>query len=371
MFASRNRTRLNLTTLESRDVPSGNLLVAVGDDGGGMVSVYQTTGPVADPLGGTADSGQLLARFAPYDGYRLPIHVAIGDVTGDGIEDLVTAPGAGGGPHVRVFDGIALLQRQVSVVKEFFAYGDGFAGGVFVATGQTDPGSPGLEIITGAGEGGGPHVRTFTIAGPGRPATPLVEFFAYDNRFLGGVRVAGADVTSDGKAEVITAAGPGGGPHVKVVDVFAPNPLALPTALFRTIDEFFAYDVGFRGGVSVAAGELDGDTRTAEVVTGAGAGGGPHVKVYAQSGDGLALRAETLVGEPGITVGIRVGIGNLSQLIGRRSVYTGYGTGLFFPAVVTEFDPRLTGLVLDGGVLNKSRVRVPNTGDVNGVFVSV
>jgi hypothetical protein len=371
MFPRRNRSHLNVTSLEARDVPSGNQLFAVGDDGGGNVSVYKSAGPVADPQGGTAGSGELLTRFSPYAGLRLPIHVAVGDVTGDGVEDLVTAPGAGGGPHVKVFDGAALLQGQVSLVSEFFAYDARFAGGVFVATGQTDPGSPGLEIITGAGEGGGPHVRTFTLAGPGRPATPQIEFFAFDGGFRGGVRVAAGDVTGDGKAEVIAAAGPGGGPHVKIVDVLAPDPLALPTALFRTIDEFFAYDAGFRGGVYVAAGELDGDIRTAEVVAGAGAGGGPHLKVYGQSGSGVVLRAETFVGEPGITVGIRVGIGNLSQLAGRQSVYTGYGTGLFFPAVVTEYDPRLAGFTLDGGVLNKSRVRVPNAGDVNGVFVSV
>jgi len=371
MLVRRTWTHLTVTGLESRVVPSGNQLFAVGDDGGGNVAVFKATGAVADPQGGSAGSGELLARFAPYPGFKLPIRVAVGDVTGDGIEDLVTAPGAGGGPHVKVFDGNALLQGQTLLVTEFLAYDSRFAGGVYVATGQTDPGTPGVEIITGAGVGGGPHVRTFTIAGPGRPATPLIEFFAYDSEFLGGVRVAAADVSGDGKADVITAAGPGGGPHVKVVDVFAPDPLALPATLYRTIHEFFAYDAGFRGGVYVAAGELDGDARTAEVVTGAGAGGGPHLKVYGQTAGGLTLRAEAFVGVPGIDVGIRVGIANLSQLTGRRCVYTGYGGGLFYPAVVSDFDPRLAGFTLDGGVLNKSRVRIPHTGDPSGVYVGV
>ncbi|MEQ9641608.1 MAG: hypothetical protein RIM84_16405 [Alphaproteobacteria bacterium] len=40
-------------------------------------------------------------------------------------------------------------------------------------------------------------------------------FFAYDANFTGGVRVATGDVNNDATPEIITAAGPGGGPHVR------------------------------------------------------------------------------------------------------------------------------------------------------------
>ena len=57
------------------------------------------------------------------------VHLAVGDVTGYGVPDLVTAPGPGGGPHVKVFDGAAL---RVGVTVEVYSFFDrAFTGGVF------------------------------------------------------------------------------------------------------------------------------------------------------------------------------------------------------------------------------------------------
>ncbi len=95
------------------------------------------------------------------------------------------------------------------------------------------------------------------------------NFFAYDPRFTGGVSVATGDVNNDGFSDLITGAGPGGGPNVMVFDGQNLSVLA----------NFFAYDVGFAGGVSVAAGDVNGD-HLADIITGAGAGGGPHVRIF-------------------------------------------------------------------------------------------
>ena len=51
------------------------------------------------------------------------VHVVIGDVTGDGVPDLVTAPG--GGPYIRVFDGATGTSLDIPL-GNFFAYAPGF-----------------------------------------------------------------------------------------------------------------------------------------------------------------------------------------------------------------------------------------------------
>ncbi|MEA2088436.1 MAG: S8 family serine peptidase, partial [Patescibacteria group bacterium] len=94
------------------------------------------------------------------------------------------------------------------------------------------------------------------------------EFFAYDKNFRGGVNVASGDIDGDGISEIITGAGKGGGPHIMVFD-----------QINRIKSQFFAYDKNFRGGVNVASGDIDGDG-ISEIITGAGKGGGPHIRVF-------------------------------------------------------------------------------------------
>src|SRR5207248_1170821 len=138
----------------------------------------------------------------------------------------------GGGPHVKVFDG-----RTGAELFSFFAYDAAFTGGVFVAAGDVN-GDGKADIITGAGPGGGPHVKVFS----GADLALLQSFFAYDPAFTGGVRVTAADVNGDGRADVTTGAGPGGGPHVR----------AFSGTTEVGLDSFFAFDATFTGGVYVA-----------------------------------------------------------------------------------------------------------------------
>jgi hypothetical protein len=103
----------------------------------------------------------------------------------------------------------------------------------------------------------------------GASGEEIRSFYAYDPQFAGGVNVAAGDIDGDGLDDIITGAGASGGPHVKVFS----------GASGEEIRSFHAYDPQFAGGVTVAAADFDGD-QLAEIVTGAGLGGGPHVKTF-------------------------------------------------------------------------------------------
>jgi hypothetical protein len=255
-----------------RIVSSGTIVVAPDAGSEPLVRVLEAT------------TGSSRYEFYAYPlVFRGGVRVALGDVNGDGVPDIITAPGPGTGPYVRVFDG-----QFGTLVVEFYAYSADFSGGVFVAAGDLN-GDGRADIITGADAGGGPHVRAFS----GADHALLADFFAYDVAFRGGVRVASGDFNGDGRADIFTAAGPGGGPNVRVFS----------GADRRELANFFAYSPAFSGGVYLAAGDLDGDGR-AEIIAGAGPGGGPHVLVF--RGGSAAPWHGFLAFDPNFRGGVRV-----------------------------------------------------------------
>ena len=53
----------------------------------------------------------------------------------------------------------------------------------------------------------------------GATGLPLASFFAYKENFRGGVNVTAADFTGDGRADILVGAGTGGGPRVRLFDL--------------------------------------------------------------------------------------------------------------------------------------------------------
>jgi uncharacterized protein YxjI len=259
--------------------------------GSSTVTLYD---PVTGAEAGTA---------VPFPGFSGPVKVVSGDFNGDGVAELIAGAGFGGGPA------IAVLNSQTGEVMEaFFAFDPAFTGGVFVAV--QDVNNDGiLDIIASAGPGGGPEVRIFD----GNGLTVLRSFYAYAEDFTGGVSVASIDFNNDGILDLVTGAGPGGAPHVKVFD----------GATNAIISQWYAYATDFTGGVFVAVGDI-GNDGTFEVVTGAGAGGSPVVAVWDPNTG--ALLAQFMAYAEDFTGGVRVGI-NDGNTDGIADILTGAGPG--------------------------------------------
>jgi hypothetical protein len=296
MHQVRNRPatlRCALELLETRDVPSSGV-IAVGADEGSAPQVR---------LLNRAD-GTVIRTFTAYDPlFTGGVRVALGDFNHDGVPDIVTAAGPGGGPHIKVFNGATF-----GLLDQFMAYDPAFRGGVYVAVGDVNgDGTP--DIITGAGQGGGPHVKVFD----GRTGATIDSFFAYDAAFRGGVTVAAGDVNGDGKADIVTGAGQGGGPHVKVFS----------GATGSLIRQFMAYDSTLRGGVFVAAADLNADAR-ADIVTGVGPGTTPQVKIF--NGVTGSQLTSFFAYDVAFTGGVRVAAYSIDTT-GQPAVITAPGTG--------------------------------------------
>jgi hypothetical protein len=177
----------------------------------------------------------MLLSFFPYNpAFTGAVRMAMGDVNGDGVPDIITVAGPGGGPNVTVYSGADSFQTRL---LNFFAFAPTFGNGIFVAA--ADLQNTGHDnIIVGAGAGGGPNMTVFS----GMDGSMLSTFFPYDPAFTGGVCVAGI-TNSNGQNEIATVAGPGGGPDVRIFQ----------NAMFpNQVDQFFAFDPRFSGGIYVA-----------------------------------------------------------------------------------------------------------------------
>lgn len=269
-----------------------NSVIVTGADAGG--------GPNVVVFDGVTNAVKL--SFFAYDpAFVGGVRVALGDVNGDGISEIITGPGPGGGPDIRIFN-----LSTGALISQFFAFNPLFAGGVYLGTGDVnDDGRD--DIVVGADAGGGPNVVVFS----GKDNSLLFSFFAFDPAFTGGVRAAAGDTNLDGRADIITGAGPGGGPNVLIF-----NPATL-----TPISSFFAFSPAFNGGIYVASGDLNGDQK-ADVVVGAGPGAGPNVAAF--NATGVPLFGFFPYNQ-GFAGGVRVASGDLTS--NRASIITAAGPG--------------------------------------------
>lgn len=210
-------------------------------------------------------SGKLLKQFLAYDKtFRGGLSLALGDVDGDGSEDIVVLPLSGAGSQLKVFNYQGQLKKQFLVDKK------NYYGGFSVAAGDID-GSGQAEIVVAYGAGAKAALKIYNYQGKLQG-----QFYPYGANFRGGLKVAIGNIdgrNNHNRQEIIVAPGAGSVPTVKVFDNHA-----------RLKLKFDAYGSTWRGGFSVAAGDLNNDGRD-EIITGALAGAAPHVRVFDGKGN--------------------------------------------------------------------------------------
>ena len=139
--------------------------------------------------------------------------MAVGDVNGDGVGDVVVAAGLGGGPRVAVFDGTTVRAGSAPqrLIGDFFAFEQTLRDGAFVAAGDLN-GDGFADLVFGGGPGGAPRVLAFdgqALFGPPAGAgqfVALTSFFAADSALRFGIQVAVKNADGDGLGDLVTAA---------------------------------------------------------------------------------------------------------------------------------------------------------------------
>jgi len=257
-------TRAPITTLfpETTNYKAG-FRVATGDvTGDGVVDVvYSTTlGSTVGVIDGqslTVLPGRRFSAFSP--NYTRPVNLAISDVDGDGIGDIAVAPASTGtSPLVRAFSG-----ANGSLLFSRLAYASNFTGGVSIAAGDLT-GDGRAELICAPLSGNaarvvafdvstGIQVRNFTVAGAGS---------------TNGFSIAAADLNNDKRADIVLGA-LAGSSKVTVVDGQSR----------RTLGSFSAFGNATTGARVAAIADFNNDG-IADILVGAGANGNGQVRRY-------------------------------------------------------------------------------------------
>jgi len=198
-----------------------------------------------------------------FPGWSGGLRVAAADVTGDGVQDLVVVPTAGGAPNVVVINGDTL-----ATAASFYAFAAGYKGGLTVAAGDLT-GDGIADIVVGSGGGAQATVATFA----GGTFNNLKNFFAYTG-YTGQVNVGTVDVAGTGVRDIVTGTGLGTRGHVVVFDY----------GTLSVLSSFYAFAAGTTSGAYVAGGNLNPASAADEIAVGSGGNMQATVNLFSPTG---------------------------------------------------------------------------------------
>lgn len=205
-------------------------------------------------------AGALIRDFFAYDeSSRQGVAVALGDVTGDGVEEIVTAVGAGVSDDVIVFD------QEGNELSRFTV--EGFVPGTRFTVSVADVDQDWEKEIIIAAQNKEPRVAIYNADG-----TRLVDFLAYAQNMDAGLSLSSGDFNGDARDEIVIGPLTGGAGHVRIFNYIG--------ALWK---EFFITDITDGGGTNVAVADIDVDGFW-DIVT-APHGHAGNIQVWTPEGD--------------------------------------------------------------------------------------
>lgn len=299
--------------------PARNLFIADPD-----------TGVVVGPAQGGSPQirildlkGKAKKQFYAYEkSFRGGVSFAVKDLGDDTVREIITGPGNGRDPEVRIF------RMDGSIIDRFLAYPKSFKGGVNVAAGDLDGDgnkeiivspqtgiqkikafkfqkgkwtsvnwdfyshlgiSTGINITIGDFDGdrkdevaavpsigGSAIIKIFGLRG-GKIKLLAPQIQAFTKKFRGGAYIASGDLNADGKDEILVSVASNGGPQVQIFGVNRAGRYAL------TNPGFYAFKKNMKNGVSIAVGDIDGSGKGEIIATIAGRGA-PIVRIFSPNG---------------------------------------------------------------------------------------
>lgn len=268
-------------------IRSGPVTMTAGPDLKTILKTIDIIGPTLAVGSGTGAANDGVAttlaltnqgQFNSAPGIASGQRTAIGDVNGDGVNDIIVGSGPGLPGTVTVYDG----KTRATLFQ--FSVMDGFAGGVFVAAGDFNRDGK-AEIAVVPDVTGGPRVEVFDLS-TGSPIL-IQSYYAFESTLSTGLTVAIGDLNNDLTPDLIVVAGPGGAPRVAF---FNGDDMYSGQEPRRLINDQYLLEANNFAGFFVSMGDVNGDG-FADVILSSNTGGSTRVVVW--SGQQLMIGTAT------------------------------------------------------------------------------
>ncbi len=257
------------------------IVTAPGKGGGPHIRIFSETGKLEYQF------------FAGDPSYRGGLRLSLADLTGDGVAEIFVSPETGDRVNVSIYNYLGTLSGSLkgNEVADL-------TGGVTISAVDLD-GDRIAEFITGSGGGALPSVGVFDTFVRG---TDILisdaggSWLGYPEFFKGSVQVSAGDLTNSGTSEIVTGAGKGGGPQIRIFSQTG-----------EVVNQFFAYEPSFRGGVHVLVGNIDGDD-TNEIIVSPLSGHAPEIEIYSLKAGRVVEERSINIFEPSYRGGFHIAI---------------------------------------------------------------